>query len=303
MAASPGPIILRHGPLECGISAECGGSITRLMLHRDLEAPLHLMRPAHPGALEHCEPDDLSCYPLVPFSNRIAGGHFTFHGREVMLRPNRAFIPHVIHGHGWQTPWTVAEQDETRALLTYRHGADDWPFPYHASQQFRLNDGSLTITLELTNTGDLPMPAGLGLHPYFPKPVGTRLTAGLDGVWLGNETNIPTERVPLPMAWDFPQGITLDDAVLDNNFTGWDGHAVIDWPGTGTRLTIEAAPPFRHAVIYAPHHEDFFCFEPVSHMTDAVNRAATGEAGTGFVELAPGRSFGGSITFTVATRD
>ena len=40
--------------------------------------------------------------------------------------------------------------------------------------------------------------------------------------------------------------------MLDNNFTGWNGLAVIDWPSAETRLTVEATPPFRHAVIYVP---------------------------------------------------
>ncbi|UEM23355.1 aldose 1-epimerase [Skermanella mucosa] len=299
MAEPDSAIILRHGPLECAISPQCGGSIIRLLLHRDDQAPLHLMRPAQPGAVDRCEPADLSCHPLVPFSNRIAGGHFVFHGRSVDLPPNAPFIADVIHGHGWQAPWTVSTQDGSSAVMTFDYAAGTWPYAYSATQRFQLADDRLTIAMELVNTGDLAMPAGLGLHPYFPKPIGTRLTADLDGVWLGDEGHIPTERVPLPLAWDFPHGVALDDIVLDNNFTGWNGRARIDWPGAGASLRIEATPPFRHAVVYVPHNQDYFCFEPVSHMTNAVNRAAAGERGTGFAELAPGDSFGGSITFAV----
>ncbi len=301
MASPAGSIVLRHGPMECGISPSCGGSITRLMLYRDEQPPIHLMRPAQPQGIDRSDPNDMSCHPLVPFSNRIAGSHFVFHGRAVDLPPNAPFIQDVIHGHGWKTPWNVVEQDDHTALLSFSHEADCWPYPYRATQRFQLDEDSLSITLELANLGDLPMPAGLGLHPYFPKPLGTTLTAELDGVWLGDDRHIPVERVPLPIGWDFPHGIALDEAVLDNNFTGWSGLAVIDWPSAETRLTVEATPPFRHAVIYVPAHQDYFCFEPVSHMTDAVNRAAAGESGTGFAELAPGQVFGGTIRFKVSS--
>ncbi|EWY40170.1 hypothetical protein N825_36185 [Skermanella stibiiresistens SB22] len=293
------PLVLRRGPLECALSPQCGGSIIRLLLHRGDLPPLHLLRPAQPHAIDRCQPADLSCHPLVPFSNRIAGGHFTFHGLAVDLPPNAPFIPDVIHGHGWQTPWTVVDRNDQTASLAFDHGADAWPYPYRATQRFEITDDSLTITMGMTNTGDVPMPAGLGLHPFFPKPHGTRLTAQLESVWLGDDARIPTELVPLPLAWDFPHGITLDDVVIDNNFTGWNGHARIDWPGMGVGLTVTATVPFRHAVVYAPHNQDYFCFEPVSHMTNAVNRVATGETGTGFAELAPGETFGGSISFTV----
>ena len=31
-------------------------------------------------------------------------------------------------------------------------------------------------------------------------------------------------------------------------------------------------PLFGHLIVYTPPGEDFFCVEPVSHMTDAINR-------------------------------
>jgi aldose 1-epimerase len=43
-------------------------------------------------------------------------------------------------------------------------------------------------------------------------------------------------------------------------------------------------------VVYVPPDRDFFAVEPVTHMTDAFNRAARGERDTGTRHLAPGAS-------------
>ena len=39
------------------------------------------------------------------------------------------------------------------------------------------------MRLALTNRDHRPMPAGMGLHPYFPKSPGTILTFDATGLW------------------------------------------------------------------------------------------------------------------------
>src|SRR5438552_19144770 len=43
-----------------------------------------------------------ACYPLVPYSNRIANARLTLDGRAYTLRKNFGEHPHSIHGVGWQ---------------------------------------------------------------------------------------------------------------------------------------------------------------------------------------------------------
>src|SRR4029453_1336329 len=52
---------------------------------------------------------DASSFPLVPYVNRVRGGHFTFGGRDVRLRPNMPGDPSPLHGQGWLNPWQVDE--------------------------------------------------------------------------------------------------------------------------------------------------------------------------------------------------
>jgi aldose 1-epimerase len=184
--------------------------------------------------------------------------------------------------------------------LRFDYAGSDWPSAYSATQRFSVSDDVLEVRVRLINTGDAPMPAAIGLHPYFPKPRGTRVCASLPSLWLTDHECIPHSRVPTPNEWTFTDGRVLDDAVLDHCFGGWDGRARIEWPGTGVAIDIEADAPFGHAVIYSPKDRDFFCFEPVSNATDAVNLVARGEPDTGLVELAPGESLEGNVRFAVS---
>ena len=97
---------------------------------------------------------------------------------------------------------------------------------------------------------------------------------------------------------DHTRGLCVDSDSLDNCFTGWEArHAS---PATRRpTLTIEAGGLFRHLIVYSPPARDYFCVEPVSHMTDAINRMDDG--GTGLRVLAPGETLRGEVNFRLAT--
>ena len=144
------------------------------------------------------------------------------------------------------------------------------------------------------------MPAGIGLHPYFPRTAGVTLRTRLDHVWLPDERKIPEERAPLPAAWDFTIGLRVAALELDHCFGGWDGRAEIRWPESGLTLGIETDPVFGRLVIYVPAGEDFFCVEPVSNANDGFNLLDRGVRGTGVRVLAPGEALAGTIRFQIS---
>lgn len=290
------------GAMECHLCPERGGSIARLTLDGP-DGAVDLLRPASGWALRHGSAADMGCFPLVPFSNRIAGGRFAFDGGTVELPLTMDGCPHAIHGEGWRASWSVEERGAATTRLVHRHerrrheghghAGAGWPWRYRATQDITLHEDGLSVVLDLLNEDDRPMPAGIGLHPYFPKPPGTRLTARVNGVWLNDPTLLPLARAALPDVWRFPGGVLMDRTVLDNGFTGWDGIATLDWPDLGLRLTVAADGPFGHLVIYAPAGEDYLCVEPVSHMTDAVNRGQEPDAGLRVLQ--PGESLRGTM--------
>lgn len=286
--SQPGRLRLADGIAEVEVAPADGGSLAAFRW-RIGDRTIDWLRPAPvAGAFA---PNAGACFPLVPYSNRIRDGRFRFAGREHRLQPNFGALPHCIHGHGWQRPWQVTAQDARSITLAYSHDGSDWPQPYRAEQRIALADGALILDLSVTNEGRGPMPAGLGLHPYFPRTPDCRLTAPVARMWATDAEVMPTALVaPAPGA-DPSAGLRPAAAALDNVFTGFAGRAVIDWPERGAALTLEADPAFAFLVVYTPPGADFFCAEPVTHCTDAVNLAAAGRNDTGLRILAPGETF------------
>lgn len=283
---------LRHGDLELDLRPASGGVITGFR-HRGHD----LMRPATAAYAEAGDPGQSSCFPLVPFSNRVADASFSFGGQRYALPRNFPPEPHAIHGQGWQTAWTVLEAGATTARLGFDHAVGATPLTYRAEQTFALDDDGLTIAIGVTNTGDGPMPAGIGLHSYFVRTEGVTLRASPAHVWLADARKLPEEQVLVPAHWDFAGAARVSPLSLDHCFGGWDGKAEIRWPETGVSLRIDADPVFGHVVVYVPPGEDFFCVEPVSHVNDGFNLLARGVRGTGVRILAAGDSLSGTIRF------
>ena len=234
----------------------------------------------------------LGCFPLVPYANRIAFGRFGWEANAYRLPLNFGDHSHSIHGVGWQAPWAVAGMDGDSVRLTLAHdGSGGWPFAFEAVQIFALQDDALTVTLRLSNRHTGPVPAGLGLHPFFPRPPGASLRFAADTVWLNDATALPVRSEPVPPKWDHKDGLAVGADALDNCFSGWDGTAFLDLGTVGMR--IEASPVFRHLQVYTPPGQDFFCVEPVTHRPDAINH------GAGMAVLAPGEALEGTAMFRI----
>ena len=288
------------------IAPELGGAITEFSL-RDTS----VLRPTPAEAIGARDVRATACYPLVPYSNRIANARLAFDGREFALARNFGTHPHAIHGVGWQRAWSVADASSRHARLALHHdarsGADAWPWSFDATQAFRLTDiarGSgdaaalLAVTLTLVNAGATPFPFGLGWHPFFPKDPTTRLGFRADAIWRNDATQLPLRSVGIPDEWRFDPPRPFGDVALDNVFTGWRGSARIEAPAHGTSATLAADRACSCLVVYAPPAGDFAAIEPVTHETDAFNRAAAGASATGMRILPPGASF--SCTMRVA---
>ena len=274
---APRIVNLRAGETTLDLAPTIGGAIAAFRWRG-----VDLFRPATAAALGTGDILGMSSFPMAPFAGRIREGRFIADGREVRLPVNLVGETDAIHGHGWQAPWTVVEAAGDRAKLQFDHASAHWPWDYQAEQTFTLTDGALTQSLTVTNRSPRPMPAGLGLHPYFPRPPQTRLKARVADVFLAPDQP-PTAPPP---SWNWTAGQAIE-AYVDHQFTGWDGVARVDWPGKRLALRIAALTPTDHLVVYAPTGEDYVCVEPVSHQLDAVNRSAGGAA-HGMVRLLEG---------------
>ena len=281
---------LRAGRLAVDLAPDAGGSIARFAL----DGIGDLLRPASDAALASGTGKDTSCYPLVPFSNRIANGRLAFGGEIFHLEPNWPGVRHPMHGDGWAHAWDVVRQDRTSAELVYLQeavaGAAAWPFRYRARQTFALDEVSLTIGISIENLEDREVPAGLGLHPFFVRDAETELACRLSGVWRTDPEVLPLQHLPVPPEWDFSRSRRVDGMGLDHCFDGWNGKATVTWPQRGLRLVLSATEAFRHLVIYVPDGQRYFCVEPVSHANGAIGRSL----------LAAGATLAGEVSFCVS---
>jgi aldose 1-epimerase len=262
---------IENATLRVQVLPEAGGAIAGFDWYGRGEL-IPLMRRSDVPAgtdLRRIDPNHLSCYPLVPWSNRIAEGGFDVDGRWIALARNREEEPWPIHGSGWQRAWEVESHAAHEMQLSVRESSADG-YCYLATLHYALQDDALQVDLAVTNTGAVTMPFGLGLHPYFPRHGKVRLRAPAPQVWLNDgRSPLPVECVAVPSDWDFRNERALPEQGLDHAFQAWTGEAMIHWPAL--RLGVEIKAAADAFVLYTPAGRDFFCFEPVDHPINAVH--------------------------------
>jgi len=288
------PVRISNGNFEANISPQLGGALLNFREHGP-QGWVDWLRPAPPDCADVLQS---ACFPLLPFSNRIAQGRFKWRQKSIALPANFPPEPHAIHGQGWQSAWSVSEQSPGRVCLVLRHERDAWPWQYEARQEIRIDDGALHITLLLVNQSSEPMPAGIGLHPYFPRSNSTHLKADIAAIHLNGPDGFPLERQTNHLAI---QSLCGGDALidgLDNVFENWDGTSLISWPADRKSLTMSTDGNLHHLVVYTPEGADFFCAEPVSHLNGAFgHKTADAATNAGVVELCPGEELKAKVTF------
>jgi aldose 1-epimerase len=259
MSANSQALELQAGALTLALRPDLGACIAGLW-----HGGLPVLRSTDASALASARLS--GCYPLLPYSNRVAYRRFEWLGQPHTTQPNFDDNPHSVHGVGWQRAWTVASHGDSEAVLTLAHAGDaDWPFPFEARQSFRLSPHALDVRLTFTNTADSPAPVGLGWHPYFPKRARSRLHIELSDRWDSDaSTQLPTRKVA-------QQGIDADVAHLqyDHCFEGWSGAAHL----RDESLSLKLSSPLRYLVVFTPQDRAYYCVEPVSHVSNAINMA------------------------------
>jgi aldose 1-epimerase len=265
---------LEHAGQRLGLVPSLGGGVAAWQVHDD--SGVHDLWRPWDGVTEDMY--KLASFAMVPWSNRISGGGFTHEGRFHPMRPNRAGEPYPIHGDGWLQAWQLAQPAaDTLAMTLESHQYDGNPYSYMAAQTFRLVEGGLDQEVRVRHLGRDALPYGLGVHPWFLRTPGTRITAQVAGLWrCGNDPLPVAHTEDFPPSWDLNQGVPANGDLIDNGYTGWGGEARIVWPEKGRQLSV-TMPDFERdggaanhfCLIYRPPHGDAFCFEPITQPIDA----------------------------------
>ena len=273
------PIVwLRHAGQRLGLVPSLGGGVAAWQCEAE-GGPLELWRPWDGLNTDRYS---LASFAMLPWSNRISGGGFEHDGRFHPMALNRPGEPYPIHGDGWLQAWTLEQPSRHTLVMTLEsHGFAGNPYHYRAKQTFTLVQGGLDQGVTVTHLGGgslRSLPYGLGLHPWFLRSAGTRLTAPVHGVWLSGADPVPTAHTEtFPATWNLGERIDVNGSPIDNGYTGWSGGSCIEWPEQGLQLTMTApavqrgGPGSGHAfcLLYRPPVGPAFCFEPVTHPIDA----------------------------------
>lgn len=266
------PVILtiENAEQRLGILPELGASAAFWEVRRN-NAWQPIWRPYAPSEGKRI----VANFALLPWSNRLMGGGITVDGKFYPMASNRADSPVPMHGTGWMHAWQVVSHtaDAVELVVEARHPCG-YPWHYRARQRYALDGDSMSMRVEITHLGAQRLPYGLGFHPYILRPQGgadLRLRFGARGYWQGVD-GVPTEHFTrLPADWDFNMPRALGHGLIDHNFTGCDARMTMERDDLDLRLAWQTTEPagLDTAILYRPLHDEWFCYEPVTHVTDA----------------------------------
>jgi aldose 1-epimerase len=286
-------LTLQNSKLSLHLLPEHGGRIGRLQVRKHA---LEILQPIDASqSLDPLNWPKGGAYPLIPYSNRIANAQLHFEGQDYALPAHPQALPHTLHGVSHTLAWQVDRQSATQASLSLDYCGPHWPWPIRAEQHFELNGGSLRIRLALFNKGETPMPAGLGLHPYFLAHPQLQARLSCTRQWQITADYLSTGQ---HMTGDVT--MQLDSQAWQTEtcahyLSQWAGRVDLDYPQGRLRLT--ASPELEHLVVFAPAGSPYLCIEPVSHLADGFNlQPLLGEL-SGTQVVAPGESFSVDLCF------
>jgi aldose 1-epimerase len=242
---------------------------------------------------------------LVPWPNRVAGATWSHAGMRRQLEMTEPARRNAIHGLVRREEWTVLDHGAAAVTLAIEIGeVQGWPFPFRTTIRYALEDGGLSVTHTVHNTGNEEMPFGVGTHPY-PRPGNTDVDdcvltlAARTVLPVDAETMIPSGKPQSldGIELDFRGGRPLRGVELDTAFgdcePGPDGivrHSVTR-DGAGVEVWAEAC--FGWVQVFTP--ADFpgkgaraVAIEPMTCPPDALN------SGTDLITVAPGDTWTGS---------
>ena len=251
---------------------------------------------------------------LFPFPGRIPGTIFAWQGKDYPLEPGDAF-GNAIHGFVHTRPWRVIERSENRVVGEFHAWRDDpslkqrWPADFRIMATYTLSGNLLRTEYLLENPSDVPLPCGLGVHPYFRLPLGGTsreeclVRLPVTSRWELKDMLPTSRKLELPDAAAYQAGRPFGELKLDDVFTGLlpdgEGYESTITDPAGCRLRIGFDRAFRECVVYTPPHRDAICIEPYTCVAGAFAPLMQ-RLDVGIRIIPPGGSFHAVVSYEVA---
>jgi aldose 1-epimerase len=243
---------------------------------------------------------------LYPWPNRVGDGEWTFSGRTG--RANVDDVAHATANHGlarWR-PFHIDAANQNRCSLSLLlHPLPDYPFLSKITVDYHLGPQGLTCTSTVVNLDEVPIPFGLGYHPYFavttPTIEGAELTVPASTYVEVNDRQLPTGAI-LPVAgnmYDFRTAKSVNGHNLDVTYTDLrrddSGMATVIFKDSkGGEIHVAMDRNFPYLQIFSGDHlpvgrrRTSVAIEPMTCPPDALR------SGKDLIVLEPGQHWTGS---------
>ena len=243
---------------------------------------------------------------LYPWPNRIGDAQWSFSDRIAQPTVNDAHHATAIHGLVRWRPFQVESVNQNRCVLKLLlHPTPDYPFLSEIVIAYHLGSLGLTVTTTVTNRDDVPIPFGVGFHPYLsvstPTIEGAELLVPAQAYVDVNERQLPTGEI-LPVtgnALDFTKSKSINGHDLDVTYTELirddSGLAtVVVTDATGGAIELSMDRNFAYVQLYTGdtlergRRRTAIAVEPMTCPPDALR------SGKDVIVLEPGQHWAGS---------
>ena len=248
-------------------------------LHRLRAFGHDILRTPDEAASYDREPFFWGSYVMAPWCNRVRPGPVAVGARRVDLAATFA-DGSAIHGQVHDRPWHT----DSAGAFRVTGGGDGWPWEYELTEHVSVVGTVLAIDLALVNQSSDRMPAGVGLHPWFRRPV--RVAIHGSQVYRSNLAS-PVRPEPARGGLDLDRLRELP-VNLDATWTDFGSPAVeLEWPDSGVRAVMAIAARQVHVAAAGPADLDAVAVEPQTHAPDGLRRLLNDEPGA-LTWLSPG---------------
>ncbi|MFT3949789.1 MAG: aldose 1-epimerase [Agriterribacter sp.] len=233
---------------------------------------------------------------LSPFPCRIQNASYSFNNKKYSFSKNLtngSAIHGLLYNKQFAASAKYADEHEAGITLLHQYPADDagYPFAYNCEVIYSLKKNRcLTVTTNITNTGNTSLPIADGWHPYFTfhKKVDVlelqfNSTSMLEFVNL-----IPTGKFIENK--DFLKSAAIGDKEIDNSFvldfSAPQPMCILRDAASGWQLEISPGKSYPYLQIYIPPHRNSIAIENLSAPPDSFNNTM------GLITLSPGACAG-----------
>jgi aldose 1-epimerase len=243
---------------------------------------------------------------LYPWPNRMGDGEWSFSGRVAQPRIDDVAHATAIHGLVRWLPFRIDAVNQNRCVLSLLlHPSPDYPFTSEIQVAYHLGSLGLTVTTTVTNRDGVPLPFGVGFHPYLavttPTIEGALLEIPAKSYIAVDDRQLPTGEI-LPLAGnplDFSTRKSVSGHDIDMTYTDLirddSGLAVATIEDShGGLVELSADRNFPYLQAYSGdnnekgHRRTSVAVEPMTCPPDALR------SGKDIVVLEPGQHWAGS---------